>query len=75
MKLKKKKKLNPWVQKNSIKNKLKKSYIDQFSNNLILNDKIFKKITKKKKKIWLLKDEIENWSLGSGSDEILGTIK
>jgi hypothetical protein len=43
-----------------MKNKLKKSYIDQFSNNLILNDKIFKKITKKKEKIWLLKDEIEN---------------
>lgn len=75
MKFKKKKKLNPWDQKNSIKNKLKKSYIDQFSNNLILNDKIFKKITKKNEKIWLLNDEIENWLLGSGSDEILGTIK
>jgi len=53
---------------------LKKSYVDQFSNNLILKDKI-KKITKKKEKIKLLKDEIENWSLGSGGDEILGAIK
>jgi len=40
---------------------LKKSYIDQFSNNLILNDKIFKKITKKKKEDLVVKGW--NWKL------------